>query len=354
MNVALIGLPQSGKSTVFSAVTGREIDPYAQPETQQAVVSVPDERLTFLTKMWNPKKVVQATIHFSDIPGCSLADIKGQEDWRRLLPEVRKADLLVIVVRDFKNDSVPAYNDRIDPKKDFEAVWEEMIFADLDTVTTRTERIEAALKKPTKNLEIEKRELALLTHCREALEEEQPLSSVIQTEEDRRMVSSFAFLTEKPLVCVRNVSDDDAAQAEGLTLDYVTESFSLSASIEAEIAALEPEDRIAFLQDLGLETPARDRLIQVCYRAVGMISFLTMGKDEVRAWTITRGNTAVEASGKIHTDLARGFIRAETIAYDDLVTHADVKGVKAAGLVRKEGKTYIVQDGDILNILSSA
>ncbi len=354
MNVALIGLPQSGKSTVYSAVTGRPIDPYAQPEINRTMVNVPDERLAFLASLWNPKKIVEAMIQFVDIPGCSLADAKGQEDWRKLLPEVRKADLLVVVVRDFENATVPAYKDRIEPKSDFEAVWEELIFADLDTVTTRTERLEAASKKPTKTQEADKREMAILLRCKDALEAEQPLSTVIQTEEDRRLVSNFGFLTEKPLVCVRNVSDDQATDAQGLDVGHVVESLALSASIEAEIASLDSEDRVAFLQDFGLESPARDRLIRVCYTGVGMISFLTMGDDEVRAWSVTKGSSALEASGKIHTDIARGFIRAETIAYADLVEHKDVKGVKASGKVRKEGKTYIVQDGDILNILSSA
>jgi len=353
MNVALIGLAQSGKSTVFSALTGRPIDPYAQPEPHQAVVSVPDKRLAYLAQLWNPKKVTEAAIHFSDIPGCSLADAKGQEDWRRWLPEVRKADVLAVVVRDFENASVPAYKDRIDPQGDFHAMWEELIFADLDTVTTRTERIEMVLKKPAKTHDEEKRELTLLTRCCETLETEQPISTVIQTEEDRRMVASFAFLSEKPLVCVRNVSDEHAADTTGLDLDHVVETFAISASIEAEMAALEPEDRSAFLEDMGLDAPAGDRLIQACYRAAGMISFLTTNKEEVRAWSIKQGSTAVEAAAKVHTDLARGFIRAETIAYDDLVAHTDVKGAKAAGKVRKEGKNYVVQDGDILNILSS-
>ena len=352
MKAAIIGLPKSGKSTVFTTVTGMAVDPYAPPEPRHAIVHVPDSRLAYLADLCHPKKIVEATIEFIDVPGCSIDDSKGQEEWRRLLPMVRQADLLVVVVRDFDNASVPAYRDRIDPLADFAAVWDEIIFADLDTVTTRVERIEAALKKPTRTHDEEKHELALLTRCREALESEAPLSTVITTEDERRQVGGFGFLTEKPLVCIRNVADDQANAAEALDLDHVAASLALAGSIEAEIALLEPEDRPAFLADLGLEAPARDRLIQTCYRACGMISFLTMGPEEAHAWTVRAGTTAVEAAAKVHTDFGRGFIRAETVAFEDLVAHKDMKGAKAAGKVRKEGKSYVVQDGDVLFILA--
>lgn len=354
MKAALIGLPQSGKSTAFCVVTGVAVDPYAPPEPRHAVVHVPDARLAYVAELYQPKKVTEATIEFVDIPGCSLDDAKGQEEWRRVLPVVRQADLLVVVVRDFENASVPAYRGRIDARADFVAVWDEIIFADLDTVTTRVERIEAQLKKPTKTHDAEKRELALLHRCRDALESGLPLSTVNHSEEERRQVSSFAFLTEKPLVCVRNVSDDQAATADALEVAHVSGGIALSASIEAEIAMLDPEDRPAFLADFGLKAPARDRLINLCYTACGLISFITTGSEEVRAWTLSKGATALEAAGKVHTDFARGFIRAETVAYEELVAHKDMKGVKAAGKVRKEGKSYVVQDGDVINILSSA
>ncbi len=353
MNVAMIGLPQSGKSTLFTAVTGQAADPYAPREPRTAVVKVPDERVTHLAKLYKPKKTTEATIEFVDVPGCSLDDVKGQDDWRRLLPEVRMAELLVVVVRDFENASVPAFRERIDPKSDFAAVWDELIFADLEGVTTRMERVEKSLKRPTKTHEAEKRELAVLTRCHEALEAEAPLSTVLKTEEERRQVKSLAFLTQKPLLCVRNLSDDRAAEEAGLDVAHVRASLSLSASIEAEIAMLDPEDHPAFLADLGLERTARERLIQTCYEACGLISFLTTGPDEVRAWTIRAGATATEAAGKIHTDFARGFIRAETLAFDDLVAHGDFKGAKAAGKVRSEGKGYIVADGDVINILAN-
>lgn len=354
MKAAIIGLPKSGKSTVFSSVTGIHVDPYAPPEPHSAIVAVPEPRLAYLTELYHPKKVTEATIEFVDYPGCSIDEPKGQREWRRLLPEIRQGDLLVVVVRAFENSAVATSGDRIDPKADFEKVWDELIFADLDAVTTRLQRLEAALKKPTKTHDAEKKEQALLVRCQEALESEAPLSTVLTTEEDRRTVSSFAFLTEKPILCVQNASDDQAAAREGPAVDHVVGSLSLSASIEAEIAALEPAERGAFLQDLGLEMAASHRLVQVCYRGGGLISFLTMGPDEVRAWSVAKGATAVEAAAKVHTDIARGFIRAETVSYEDLLAHKDLKGARAAGKVRKEGKQYIVQDGDILNILTSA
>lgn len=353
MRVALIGLPKSGKSTLFAAATGHKVDPYAPPEPVQAVVRVPDPRIVFLTQLCQPKKVTEASIEFVDLPGCSLDDTKGQDSWRKLAPVIRQADLLAVVVRDFVNASVPAYRNRVDAKADFDAVWEELIFADLDAVTTRVDRLEKSLKKPTKTHDAEKREQALLLRCKDALEGGKPLSSVLTTDEDRRQVSSFAFMTEKPLLCIRNVSDDRTTSAEPLTAEHAVAGIVLCASLEADIAQLEPADRPAFLAELGLSDPARDRLIRTCYDAGGLISFLTMGPDEVRAWTIPKGATAVEAAGKIHTDLARGFVRAETVAFADIVEYKDMRGAKAAGRVRKEGKGYVVADGDILNILAT-
>ncbi len=354
MKVAIVGLPQSGKSTLFSAVTGVIADPYAAPEIHQAMVKVPDPRLTYLTNICKPKKVVEATIEFVDVPGCSPGDAKGRDEWKKLVPTVRQAELLVVVVRDFENASVPCYGDGLDPTRDFKTTWEEFIFADLETVTTRVERLEKSLKKPTKTHDAEKRELILLSKCRDALESEAPLSTVITSDEDRKGVASFGFLTQKPIVCVANVGDDRAGDGGGIDVAHVEASIGLSASIEAEIALLDESDRTEFLAELGLASPARDRLIQTCYTACGLISFLTMGPDEVRAWPVKKDSTAVQAAAKIHTDIAKGFIRAETVGYDDLVAHEDHKGAKAAGKVRAEGRSYIVRDGDILNILTSA
>ncbi|HNQ22727.1 MAG TPA: DUF933 domain-containing protein [Phycisphaerae bacterium] len=354
MNAAIIGLPQSGKSAVFAAITGKVPDHHASPEPHRAVSHIPEPRLKYLADLVRPKKVTEETIEFVDVPGCSLDAPKGQEEWRHVLPTVRLAQVLVVVVRAFDNPAVPPYRGRIDPAADFAEMWDELIFADLETVTNRIDKVEKALKKPSKTHDAEKHELALLTRCREALESNAPLSTVITTDEERKLFSSFAFLTELPIVCVLNVSDDKVTTTPPLVLPHVAASMVLSAEIEAELNALEPEERTAFLEDLGLPEPARARLIHTCHQAGGMITFFTMNAEEARAWSLPRGHTALEAAAKVHTDLARGFIRAETISYDELVAHTDMKGAKAAGKVRKEGKTYVVRDGDILQILSSS
>ncbi len=349
MRAAIIGLPQSGKSTVFTAATGQEIAPGEGGREHLGVVSVPEPRLKFLADLYQPKKVTEATIELVDVPGLSLRDAHGQEEMRKHLPAIRQAELMVAVIRDFKDDNVPAYRDRVDPQADLDELWSEFLFADLEAVTTRIEKLEKALSKPTKTHDQEKRELALLTRCREGLEEEKPLSAILTSPDDARALGGFAFLTEKPLVVLYNVAEDRANEDPPPAPAHALAALNISALTEAEIAGLEPEDRAAFLSDLGLESPARDRLIRTCFDALGLISFLTAGgKDEARAWPVPTGITAVEAAGKIHSDLARGFIRAETVAYDDLLAAGDMRGAKAAGKVRQEGKNYVVQDGDVI------
>ena len=320
------------------------------PQERIAVVGVPDPRLAFLTSLYNPKKVTEATIEFVDIPGFSLADAQGRQQLRKHLPTMRLCDCFVLVARDFQNPSVPAYRDRVDRGADLAELWEELIFADLEMVTNRVEKLEKALTKPTKTHEQEKRELAVMKACQEGLESGKPLSSTVHAEEEQRMLASFGFLTEKPAMVVYNVDEGRAADGAADPPEHFHSAVALCAETEAQIAELEPEDRAAFLADLGISVPARDVLIRQCYDAMDMISFLTMGPDEVRAWPIRKGTSAVDAAGKIHSDLARGFIRAETVAYADLVEAGDLKGAKAAGKVRQEGKTYTVLDGDILNI----
>jgi ribosome-binding ATPase len=284
------------------------------------------------------------------VPGFSHETASQQAEFRKALPSIRQSDALVAVLRAFENPSVPPYRDRIDPKADLDELLTELLFCDLDTVTTRIERLEKALTKPTKTHEQEKKELELMRRLQRALEAEQPVTAAIETEEERRALGGFAFLTELPLVVVINVNEKNAAAPPSFVYEHARATIALCAETEEQIAGLEPGDRQAFLDDLGVEEPARERLIQVCYDAVGLISFLTTGEDEVRAWSVRKNTTAVDAAGKIHTDLARGFIRAETVGFDDLKAAGDIKLAKAAGKVRLEGKNYIVQDGDILNI----
>jgi len=350
MKAAILGPPLSGKSTLFEAVTSSSVREGDPTQEHLGTVRVPDRRLDLLAAMYHPKKITHATLDFVDVPGLSLDTPHGQAELRRHLPTVRQCDLLVLVVRDFANPAVPPYRNRIDRQADLNELRDELIFADLEIVANRIERIEKALSKPTKTHEQEKKELALLTRCREALEESQPLSTVIQTSEQAHMVSSFAFLTEKPAIVVYNVDEDRVSEPIGDPPPHAHAAVALCADIEAEISRLEPDEQSEFLASMGVEQAAADRLIRCAYDAMGLISFLTAGPEEVRAWPIPTGTIAVDAAARIHSDLARGFIRAETVAFDELESAGDMRSAKSAGIVRQEGKQYVVQDGDVMLI----
>ena len=349
MRIAFVGPPQSGKSTLFRAVTGHVAGPHAVAGEQLAAVKVPDTRLDFLQQLYKPKKYTEATIDVLDVPGFSHETSAQQNEFRKALPSIRQCDALVAVLRAFDSASVQPYRNRVDPKADLDELLAELLFCDLETVTTRVEKLEKALTKPTKTHDLEKRELELMRRLQSALEAEQPITTAIQNDDERKALASFAFLTEMPLIVVINVNESQAAAPSPFNYEHARANIALCADTEEQIAQLEPADRQAFLDDLGVKEPARERLIHGCYDAVGLVSFLTCGEDEVRAWSIHKGSDAVVAAGKIHTDIARGFIRAETVSFDDLKAAGDMKSAKGAGKVRLEGKHYIVQDGDIIN-----
>jgi|CXWL01.1.fsa_nt_gi GTP-binding protein YchF len=349
MRFAIIGPPQSGKSSLFSAITGQKPDAAHAPAERLASVVVPDERLDYLAEIYKPKKYTPAHLEFLDLPGVSLADVDGVAAFRKSMQAVRKCDGIVIVARAFASDSVAAYRGRVDPKADVDELHSELIFADLEQVANRIEKLEKSSLKPTKTRDAELRELAMMKRIHEALEKETPVSSTIHNDEERNIVSSFGFLTLRPIIAVINVGEADVAKPAPFQHPHAQATVSLAAEIEMEISQLEPADRAAFLADLGVTEPAQARLIKACYDAVGLISFLTCGEDEVRAWTVTKGTDAVTAASKIHSDIARGFIRAETVAFDDFKAHKDMKGAKSANKVRLEPKHYVVKDGDIIN-----
>jgi len=349
MRFALIGPPQSGKSTLFSAINGQPVDPSHAMTEQLATVHVPDARLDFLAEVYKPKKYTTANLEFLDVPGASLADAHGQAEFRKRMQSVRKCDGILMVVRAFPSASVVPYRDRIDAKADLDELHAELLFADLEQVVARIEKLEKSSQKPTKTRDQELRELAMMTRVRDALESEVPVSSAIQNEDEHRIAGSFGFLTLKPVMVVVNVGEGDIAAPPPFEHPHARATIALAANIEAEIAQLEPDDRKTFLEDLGLSDTARSRLIRTCYDAVGLMSFLTAGEDEVRAWTIKKGTEAVDAAGKIHSDIQRGFIRAEVVAYDDFEKAGDMRGAKSANAVRLEPKHYIVKDGDIIN-----
>ena len=352
MRAALIGPPRSGKSVLFAAVAeagGSHVHLSRPDQPHLAVVKVPDERLDWLARQHNPKKVTPAELEFLDLPGFDLSDDAGRQRARGHWQEMEKSDMLAFVVADFTSPTVAAYRGRVDPPADLDELRAEMLFADLERVSNRIERIEAALKKPTpaQHRDEQTKELALMTRLRETLEAEKPIRGAIETEWEAKCVRSFQFLTLKPTLAVVNVGEDRAAEAGSEELSSLP-CMQLSVRIEEEIAQLSPQERGEFLADLGLTTSARDRLIRACYRRLNLVSFLTDGPDECRAWTIATGTDAVTAAGDIHSDIARGFIRAEVVAFDDLRAAGDHKAAKAAGKVRQEGKSYVVQDGEVI------
>lgn len=348
MRAALVGMPFAGKSTLFSALTGAEM-PMDPSQEQAGMVKVPDPRLDWLNEQYKAKKYTPADLEFVDVPGMSMASPADRDRAVRHFPTLRQSDLLVAVVRGFENASVPAYRNRVDPDSDLQELYGELAFADLDQVTRRIEKLEVSVKKPTQHRDADMKELDLQKKILAALEDEKPVSAVATNAGDLHTLRSFGFLTLKPLVIVLNVSEDQIADPPAVSVpDDSVPVIHLCAKIEQELAQLDEDDRAVFMEDLGLDTPARDALVRACYKSLGLISFLTAGEKEVRAWPIPAGTTAVDAAGKIHSDLARGFIKAETVAYDDLVAAGSEKEAKAQGKVRLEGKEYVVKDGDVI------
>lgn len=350
MKAGLIGLLQSGKSTLLSAISGKQI-PQGSVSIEEAIVPVPDERLNWLTDYYEPKKTTPGTIDVLDLPGFSFTDDHGRSRAMKLINEIRTIDLLVLVIRAFDNPTVPAYRNRIDPAVDLEELKTELLLADLELVTTRIERLEKQVNKPTKTQAQDKAELAIQLRLQEAIENEQPISSVIQSDADLAIIKSLGFLTLKPMVVAVNVGEDQLDQDFEFSgvIDDSVPVIKISAQLENELSQLDEASRQEFMSDMGLEHSAKSLFVNNCYGALGLISFLTTGKDEVRAWPIKKGYSAVEAAGKIHSDIQRGFIRAETYNFEDLREYGDEKALKAAGKIRLEGKDYIVQDGDIIN-----
>ncbi len=348
MRVTIVGQPQSGKTAVFRAISGFSDDQIHPTDGALAAVRIPEPRLDFLETLYKPKKRTEATMEFADLPPAHDADA-AKAGLDKHLPALRQSDALLIVVRAFEADSV-ATSRPIDPQRDLSELREEMLFADLLICAGRVERLEKSLTKPTKDRETQQKELQLLRECQQALEDGRPLSTVIQTPEHDKLVRSFGFLTQKPIVVVVNVSESAVSEPAPFQDEHAAATLTLAAALEAEIAQVDEADRADFMEGYGLTALARDRVIRAGFEALGLIFFLTAGEEEVRAWPIPRGFTAQEAAGKIHSDLARGFIRAETVAFDDLVAAGDMRQAKADGKVRQEHKQYPVVDGDIMTI----
>ncbi len=356
MKTAIIGLANSGKTTIFNALTGLNLETTPYPtlagDPHTGVVKVPDARLDRLTEIFRPKKTTQATVEYIDYLGLTKGD---QDQNRKVFDLIRDADAIVHVVRGFADEAIGHPMGGVDPRRDAETVELEMIFGDLELVEKRLARMEEGAKKGKKPDEAEQK---LLLKCREALEGEKALRDLEFTEEEQRAMRSLQFMSIKPQLVVLNVAEDaieadtTGGTAGGLEAFFTGRQvrvLSLCGKIEMEIAQLPPDEARAFLDDLGIGEPALNRLIRLSYELLGLISFLTAGEDEVRAWTIQRGTDAQRAAGKIHSDIERGFIRAEVVAYDDFIAHGSMTAAREKGLVRLEGKTYEVKDGDIIN-----
>ncbi len=359
MKVALVGLLESGKSTLFAGLSGKGIAPVGSTTIEEGLVPVPDERLDWLTEYYKPKKTTHATIDCLDLPGLNFVDEHGRALSRRLISHIRTVDMLVLVVRGFEEATVPAYRSRIDPAGDLAELRTELLLADLELVTTRIERLEKQVRKPTKTqahsaggrLPADKDELALQKKLQETIESEKPISSAIETEAEREMIKSLEFLTLKPIVVAVNVGEGQLDKKFSFpdVVDATVPVISICAKLEYELAQLDADSRAAFMADLGISESEKSKFVKSCYSALGLISFLTVVSNELQAWPIKQGTSALYAAGKVHTDIKRGFIRAETLGFDDLKELGSEKAVKAAGKIRLEGKEYIVQDGDIIN-----
>jgi GTP-binding protein YchF len=363
MQIAIVGLARSGKTTVFNSLTkgDAETGGFGGLTVNTGVVKVPDERLTRLTTLFKPRKEVPADVTYVDLPASATAaegephaDIPADQ-----LARLRNADALLHVVRVFENDAVAHPLLSVDPARDVEQLELELTLADLAVVEKRVEKLKQSGRHGTAaEKEANDRELSVLEKILPALIDGRPIRDVGLDADDAVRIRGFRFLTEKPVLVLLNVGEPDLARADQMAMDLersidhaMTSVVQLSARIEMEIGELDEEEAQIFRDDLGLEGSSMERVIQASYRLLGLISFFTAGADETRAWTVQRGASAVDAAGTIHTDLARGFIRAEVIGWEELLDLGSMAEAKKQGKLRSEGKTYQVQDGDVIEVL---
>jgi ribosome-binding ATPase len=366
VQIAIVGLTGSGKTTVFNTLTRghAETGGYGGVTMNVGVVKVPDERLDRLAEIFKPKKIVHADVTYVDLPApppSTEGHVGTEELPAEHLARLRDSDALLHVVRAFDDPSHPHPEGSVDPARDLERLDLEFILADLAMADRRLERLSTSGRHGTQaERESNEREERILRRLKEALEGGSPIRDVALEPEDEKQIRGFRFLSQKPVLVLLNVGENDLAGAPAL-VEAIAGGYrhdkalvdALSARIEMELGELEPDEAAVFMEELGIAESGLDRVIALSYRLLGLVSFLTAGPDEVRAWPIVEGSSAVDAAGVIHTDLAKGFIRAETVAYEDLLELGSMAEAKKAGRLRSEGKTYRVRDGDVIEILFS-
>ncbi len=356
MKLGIVGLPNVGKSTLFNAITKAGAEsanyPFCTIDPNVGVVAVPDERLDVLEAMYNSKKKVHTSIEFYDIAGLVKGASKGEGLGNKFLSHIREVAAIVHVVRCFEDENIVHVDGEINPLSDIETINLELIYSDMDLIDRRIEKTKKALKGD-KSLA---KELSILEDIMAVLESGKSARTIECNEDDEIFINSLNLLSKKPIIYIANIAESDVGLQDNQYVKKVkefaktenAEVVTICAKIEQEISELDDEDKKEFLSDLGLESSGLDQLVKASYRLLGLISFLTAGEPEVRAWTIKNGTKAQQAAGKIHSDIERGFIRAETVSFEVLQSENGMQGVKEKGLLRLEGKDYVVKDGDVM------